>query len=187
MDSIITETCFTYHDAQGKAVLQQLIRAYARQVFKILDEVAEESCLCHSSHAIKGWPLKVPFSASYHNKSRSWKEKIHRYGRKAFAQVNEDRLMRHWKRLLDRIPSPAHPSEYPELVSPVFRWAEVINEEFIKQVMRQVEKYCPPPNPYQIIVPDYLVYKPPVIWIDADSDTELIDTSDSEDMDYSNV
>ena len=174
------ENCVRYQDEQAKGALHQLIRAYARQVFKILDDVAEESCMHHSSHAIKGWPLSFPFCASYHNKSRSWKEKIHRYGRKAFAQVNEDKLMRHWTRLLDRLTPPAHPSQYPELVSPVFCWTEHINEEFIKHVMDQVKKYCPPPNPFQMHIPDYLVYKPPVIWIDADSDTEFIDSSDSE-------
>ena len=31
--------------------------------------------------------------------------------------------------------------------------------------------------------PDYFVYKPPVIWIDVDSDTELTDSSDSDDSD----
>ena len=29
--------------------------------------------------------------------------------------------------------------------------------------------------------PDYFLYKPPIILIDADSDTEFIDSSDSDD------
>ena len=72
-------------------------------------------------------------------------------------------------------------------MSTVFYWTEVIDEEFIQQVLSKVQRLCPPPNHYQMTIPDYLTYKLPVIWIDADSDTELIDSSDNEDMDESDV
>ena len=175
---------FKYSDKRSEKALKLLKSVYACQVLKILDEVAEESCIHHSSNAIKKWPRDMPFCASYHNKSRSWKVKIHRYGRKAFTQVKESRLMRHWMKALHKhLTPPGHPSEFPELVSTVFRWTEVIDENFIRDVLREVHRICPPPNRYQMSTPDYFVYKPPVIWIDADSDTELIDSSDSEDMD----
>ena len=179
---------FKYSDKRSQQALKLLKCVYACQVKDLLDEVAEESCIHHSSHAIKKWPRDFPFCASYHNKSRSWKAKIQRYGRKAFTQVKESHLMRHWTENLEQLlMPPGHPSEFPELTSTVFRWTEVIDEEFIQQVLSKVQRLCPPPNRYQMTVPDYLTYKPPVIWIDADSDTELIDSSDNEDMDESDV
>ena len=179
---------FKYSDKRSQKALKLLKYVYACQVKNILDDVAEESCTHHASHAIKKWPRDMPFCASYHNKSRSWKVKIYRYGRKAFAQVKETDLMKQWTEALDQLLTPpAQPSEFSELVSTVFRWQEIINEDFIQDVLSKVHKLCPPPNCYQMRTPDYLVYKPPVIWIDADSDTELIDSSDSEDMDESDV
>ena len=177
---------FKYSDERSQQALHLLKSVYAFHVKNILDEVAEESCIHHSSNAIKKWPRDMPFCASYHNKSRSWKVKIHRYGRKAFTQVKESYLMQHWTDALNQLLTPpGHPSEFHELVSTIFRWTEVIDEEFIKQVLSKVQKLCPRPNPYQMITPDYLTYKPPVIWIDADDDTELFDSSDDEDLNES--
>ena len=67
---------FKYCDEQSQQALKLLKCVYACQVKMILNEVADESCIHHLSHAVKKWPKDMPFCASYHNESRSWKVKI---------------------------------------------------------------------------------------------------------------
>ena len=175
---------FIYEDRRSQKALQYLKLAYAVQIFKILDDVAEESCIHQSSYATRKWPRSAGFLASWHNRSRTWVVKIKRYGRKAFAQVKERQLMKHWAAYLGHyLVPPSHPSEFPELQCTVFRWNEVIDEQFIRDVLQKIHPLCPPPNPYQWWTPDFVSYKPPVIVLDADSDTELLSESDESSCD----
>ena len=53
--------------------------------------------------------------------------------------------MRCWTKALDKhLTPPGHPSEFPELVSTVFHWIEVIDEYFIWDVLKELHTICPP-------------------------------------------
>ena len=148
---------YAYRDEWSNGILCELTRAYAHQVSLLLDVIAEETCMHHPSCEVKGEHWRYPFPISFHAKSHNWNTKIHCYGRMAFVQVKEEDLLADWCERLEQLSPPAHPTECPELMSPLFCWHQVIDEAFMNSVMQTVKcmfwQTNELPNSKQHIVP----------------------------------
>ena len=121
-------------DDRCNALLTALKTAYAYQVSEILDDIAEKSCtLCYGPQEVQ--------PVLYHNKDLSWSTKIDKFGRKAFTCVKEVDVMTEWLYHLDNLQPPAHPTEWPELMSPFYRWTNVIDDGFIRDVLVLLNQY----------------------------------------------
>ena len=130
-----------YSDVRSQMILGSLKLAYAHLMSLILDDVAEENCtLCYGPNHV---PRPSGFSVMWHKKDLCWYDKNDKYGHMALVWVKEEDVMTEWLQNLNKLQPPAHPVEYPDLMSPLNWWTKVTDEVFIIDVLLLLEQFNP--------------------------------------------
>jgi len=92
-------------DARSEHILHCLREAYAHQVARILTK-----------------------------KEGTWEYKVEHWTHYALLSTQDEEVLHEWLCCLDQLEPPAHPTEYPALMSSQYRWTKVINDNFVQHI-----------------------------------------------------
>lgn len=132
MDTSTKPKKFKYQDKRSNEIYNEFWAAYVVQTIIMIQRVMNERCVrCYGMNF-----------EERHTEDLSWNEKVDRFGRMAFLRVRDEDILTEWMiRLEKQVTPPAHPTEYPELMSATFRWTEVIDDHFIEQILTEAKKH----------------------------------------------